>query len=261
MVFMKRFILLFFLFASISSCFGPYKAPSDNVIIRQIDFANNLTLFFYQNSINVRDQYGNTPLIASMKSENKEIALLLLNSGANINLQDNSGYTPLMSAIDSQNLEVANLLIKKGANVNIQSNSGDSSLIIAIARYYKDLDELIFRNTSQFNIENRLSKESFTSEVELLNKNVKYLIETLLNKGANIDLQYDIGDSALILAIENGNHSIIKYISDSQNLNSVLKNKNEDLKNFIINKGANINLQNNIGNSSLMIESEEGKKI
>ncbi len=55
----------------------------------------------------------------------------LIENGADVNVKDNNGETPLMAASAFSNCRVIKLLIEKGADVNAKDNGGWSALIYA----------------------------------------------------------------------------------------------------------------------------------
>ena len=66
----------------------------------------------------------------------KEIAGLLIKSGADVNSKDSRSDTPLHTA---DNAEVANLLIEMGANVNAKNEDGETPLVT----YSMEITELL----------------------------------------------------------------------------------------------------------------------
>ena len=67
--------------------------------------------------MNLRDEWGNTPLHLAAFDGNKAAVALLIDSGADINAKDESGTTPLASVrvFDANTRAVAELLRSKGA--------------------------------------------------------------------------------------------------------------------------------------------------
>ena len=66
--------------------------------------------------IEVRDKYGDTPLIIASRYGHLEIAKFLVGFGANIEATDLYGLTPLIDASWGGHLEIVKLLIESGAN-------------------------------------------------------------------------------------------------------------------------------------------------
>lgn len=67
---------------------------------------------------------GSTPLIIASTFGKTDIAILLINSGANLNIQNNEGSTALHSAAFFCNTPIVEALLEKGADKTIRNNSG-----------------------------------------------------------------------------------------------------------------------------------------
>ena len=91
-----------------------------------------------------------TPLILN---ENKEVAELLINAGADINTKFTAKYegqnikledaTPLMWFIFTDNTEIAQLLIEYGADINDKDKSGKTALGYAKEKNNTKIEELL----------------------------------------------------------------------------------------------------------------------
>ncbi|GKW22735.1 hypothetical protein PEC311524_03290 [Pectobacterium carotovorum subsp. carotovorum] len=64
--------------------------------------------------INSRTGAGFTPLHLAGMIGNKEIAIFLLEKGADVNAVNDSGYSPLVVTIANGNQDIADILIKNG---------------------------------------------------------------------------------------------------------------------------------------------------
>jgi ankyrin repeat protein len=71
--------------------------------------------------IEVRDEYGRTPLHLAALGNSPDIARLLIDSGANIDA---------LAALGNS-LEVAQMLIDSGANIDAKDNAGETALHFA----------------------------------------------------------------------------------------------------------------------------------
>lgn len=63
-------------------------------------------------SIDIKDQYGNTPLHAAAWSGNVKGAKFLLQRGANVNVKNQFGFTPLHSASYNGHVILIYMLIR-----------------------------------------------------------------------------------------------------------------------------------------------------
>ncbi|UMO89306.1 ankyrin repeat domain-containing protein [Pectobacterium sp. PL64] len=64
--------------------------------------------------INSRTGAGFTPLHLAGMIGNKEVAIFLLEKGADVNAVNDSGYSPLVVTIANGNQDIADILIKNG---------------------------------------------------------------------------------------------------------------------------------------------------
>jgi len=74
--------------------------------------------------------HGRTPLMVALTDGHREIAVLLVEKGANVNARDKGGMTPLIYAAYGKdaNTNVVALMIQKGADVNAKDNEGKTPL-------------------------------------------------------------------------------------------------------------------------------------
>jgi len=85
-------------------------------------------------NVNAREkEEGASPLMAAATHGQSQIALLLIEHGANINALHDLNWTPLTWASVSVDVDMVRLLLAKGANVNL----GYSALILVCDDYYQ----------------------------------------------------------------------------------------------------------------------------
>lgn len=98
-------------------------------------------------AIDARDQWDKTPLILAAEGDHTELALYLIESGADVNAaahEQIGEVTALRAAIDNRNFELVRRLVAAGADVNHANTRGWTPLMTA-ARVGDDiiLDYLI----------------------------------------------------------------------------------------------------------------------
>jgi ankyrin repeat protein len=82
--------------------------------------------------VNARDAVGSTPLHAAVLSARTEIAIFLLDHGANVNaLQAQTGATPLEYAVLSGATPMVKLLLAARARTDLRDHAGDTVLHLA----------------------------------------------------------------------------------------------------------------------------------
>ena len=81
--------------------------------------------------VNVRDEYGWTPLLWAAMNGHTDIVRVLLVSGANPNTRNKYGWTPLMWAAGQGYGDIVRSLIASGARLNAQDRNGWTAIMWA----------------------------------------------------------------------------------------------------------------------------------
>jgi ankyrin repeat protein len=81
--------------------------------------------------VNVRDEYGWTPILWAAMNGHTDIVRVLLVSGANPNTRNKYGWTPLMWAAGQGYGEIVRSLIASGARLNAQDRNGWTAMMWA----------------------------------------------------------------------------------------------------------------------------------
>lgn len=107
-----------------------------------------------------RNNNGATPLQFAA-NRRPELALLLLDVGADVNAADVNGTTPLHNAAHSGQKALARLLLDRGANVNAEENGGMTPLLIAQDIHDQELESLFASRGGRVNKEFLMKREKF----------------------------------------------------------------------------------------------------
>lgn len=219
-------------------------------------------------NINSKDKLGLSALHYAIKSKNKCIISLLLDSNADIDIQDINGFTPLIATTEQCNYDIAKLLLARGANVNIKDIYGFTALIVAAKSGSVEIVELLLQSQGirrqfiqdsinqssdsesnakysvvPYDLSNEIAVdavEDVSGETALMcAASVGYLaiVDLLVRAGADLNIQNIYGYTALAHAVKGDNYKIVVYL---------LKHK------------ANINMRNTYGNTPIMMAIEEG---
>jgi hypothetical protein len=82
-------------------------------------FSDAIILMVFKSAdVEVKSQYGWTPLFYATRNGETEIAAFLIEQGADVNARGSSGQTPLHQAALNRNKDIAAMLLEKGADVN-----------------------------------------------------------------------------------------------------------------------------------------------
>ena len=138
-------LLLIFIFLSFVACISQNKeadkkdstivkteveAPS--VDIHTATFLGNLEALKQHieagSDLNVKDQYGSTPLAIATTFGKTEIANTLIDAGVDLHITNNDGSTPLHIASFFCRTDIVKALLKKGADKTLKNNYGSTPL-------------------------------------------------------------------------------------------------------------------------------------
>lgn len=190
-------------------------------------------------NVNVKKTGGMTPLHISCKNNNEKIIDLLLKNGANVNSKTKYGYTPLHMSCenDKKNIKIIEMLLKNGANPNIQNEFSvlpiDFCIKYTYPRLEKDIVDLLLNYGANIQLETILHyKPHYGKRTEKEDETLFEIIEKIYNNTntLHINVQCKYGMTALNTACDHNSYKIV---------------------NFLIEKGANVNIPNNNGNSPL----------
>jgi ankyrin repeat protein len=150
-------------------------------------------------NLDIQDKYGRTPLHWAIGKNTPEIALALLNKGADLDIQDNEqGYTPLSLAISKNNPEIALALINKSANLDIKDKYGQAPLHWAIGKNIPEIALALINKGANLDIKNKYGQAPLHWAI---GKNIPEIALALINKGANLDIKDKDGRTPLHWAI------------------------------------------------------------
>ncbi|BAK72205.1 ankyrin repeat domain-containing protein [Arcobacter sp. L] len=196
-------------------------------------------------NINQINEEGNTILQKEIVLKNNNLALLLLDLGANPTILDKNGKNFLFYAITKgiENISIIQKAVELGCNINSKSSQNTTLLMESINYFLNAKDE-----------NEKISH--FEMIKELINLGVN--VETLDNKGENaFFLATKSEDRELInLFLENSNVNLNHENIDGETVLSILVLngiRNSDLIKLYLEKGANPTLENKFGKSIIEI--------
>ena len=196
------------------------------------------------NQINVE---GNTILHKEIVLKNNNLAILLMDLGANPTILDKNGKNFLFYAISKgvENLPLIEKAVKLGCNINSRSMN-NITLLMESVNYYL--------NTPKDNISDRESHFE--------------MIKELINHGANIEAVDNNKENVLFMATKNEDRGLINLILEKSNINLNHQNidgytvltiavlngmRNNDLIKLFMDHGADPTQVNNFGKSIIEI--------
>jgi ankyrin repeat protein len=249
-----------------SLLFIPIKYNFLKLLSILLKYNNN---YIGESIINIKDNYGFTPLHYSININNIGATKIILKYKPNINIFDNNGNNALQTSILKKNISITKLLIKSDININSRNKNGETPLHIACNYQLYNIVDLLLKNNANPNIadyDNNLTPILYSVSL----RNIK-IIELLLDNNADPNICDINGNNALYHSInENIPYLInlfLKYITDFNSFNIYGKsplhtildkyidqkiNINDIDFKLILNK-TDVNSQDNNGNSVLYL--------
>lgn len=106
--------------------------------------------------VNVKDPLGRTPLHIAVERGYGDIAMFLVENGAEVNITDANGNTPLIFIIHKiGDVQITRRLLEKGAAVNTQNRTGETALMYAAWRGHTDIVQLLLENHADATLKNK----------------------------------------------------------------------------------------------------------
>ena len=152
----------------------------------------------------MRDRDGSTPLVAASSDGDKDVVQLLLDGGAEVDKADNAGRTPLFYAGSWDHTEVVELLLDAGAEVDKADNAGQTPLFHAGLHDHQEVVQLLLDSGADLDravsLHPGATRLHWASRVGLLG-----MVRSLLEAGADVNIQDDKGETPLHWAARGGN--------------------------------------------------------
>ncbi|XP_053143466.1 ankyrin repeat and EF-hand domain-containing protein 1 [Hemicordylus capensis] len=111
-------------------------------------------------SVDIRDHFYKTPLMAACASGNIEAVQFLLEQGASVNAKDNFMWTPLHHACHAGQQDIAELLMKSGATIDAISINDGTPLMRGIESCRLDTVQYLINSGAKPQLTNRRGQNS-----------------------------------------------------------------------------------------------------
>jgi len=154
-----------------------------------------------------------------------EVIDVLLRHQAEIDVRDQFGYTPLALAAWIGHLEVAVRLLQGGADPHARENDGCSILYIAARRGHAVIVECLLG--AGLDPQNGMVNGLTALHVAALNGHLN-VVETLVYAGANLWVQDPIGRTAIDYAEQFGHPKVVAFLEEIINLQAMQALFNEE---------------------------------
>lgn len=189
---------------------GNHHTPLDVAISLGKEDVSELLNLEIQDSA-VREQYLIEALCSAIVRghSKRDMALLLLQAGANVNGKIKNGRTPLIRSIECSEVSMARLLVRHGARADISDANGDLPLTLAASKGY----HLLVRDIVQSGkAPDEKDSSGSTALCIAAARGHKDVVQVLMDGRANKHLTNKYGETALDLAEENRHKEIVKLL-------------------------------------------------
>ena len=106
--------------------------------------------------VNLKDIVGRSALHIAAEKGNTDVAMFLIENGANVNVADANGNTPLVFIINKTgHLKITERLLEKGARINAQNYTGETALMYAAWHGHSVIVQLLLENRADVTLKNR----------------------------------------------------------------------------------------------------------
>nr|QBK89057.1 MAG: ankyrin repeat protein [Mimivirus LCMiAC02] len=207
------------------------------------NYVDILSLLLYFNKTNIGislvdivDKNNNIPLHYAINTKSIKIIKMLLDAGSDVNTTDSRNYNALQLAVYSKNIEIVNLIIKSNIkfNINNKGKTGESALHIACNFQLDDIVQLLIKHNINVNIQDY--DNEFTALHYSVNLNNIKITNILLkggnkakpltyehsDKGANVNIQDFMGNTAIHYAIIELNYNILGILLNSKYTKNII---------------------------------------
>jgi hypothetical protein len=110
-----------------ASCEGGRKNADDHKVFRRIRHGRVADVAAAVSSgvdVDIRDRFGNTPLVVAAQNDRKRISKLLVKAGADLNAVNVAGNSALHYCYAYGHFDLAEFLERRGADVSVRNEAG-----------------------------------------------------------------------------------------------------------------------------------------
>lgn len=256
---------------------GPYGADAT---VYAINAQSSLAIIQFMlaqkgNDVNKIVSNGRTYLYSAASKGNVALMEYLISKGAKTKVKDNFGYTILTyaAATGQTNTKVYDICIKHGSDPKHEKIIGGANALLLLAPYDKDFSLISYFVSKGVSIKSTDSLGLTAFDYAVKTGNIQVL-KALVANGVTFKADAMVTASAGSWSGEVANLALYKYLEELK-LNPTATNSNGDnvlhyiakrpnqqeLINYFIAKGVNINQPNNDGNTAFMHAAERNTDI
>lgn len=199
---------------------------------------------------NVREEGEQTLLLFALRKGFMDVAVKLIEAGAEVDARDSRGWTALVHASFMGWCEIVDFLLEHGARVNVATNDGWTALVGSYAKGHGSIAEKLIANGAVFG--NSFAQAALIAAYK--NRNIA-MIKNILKQGVSPNCMFDDEDTLMAQAgwdeeweyvkvlLDHGADPNTKLSSGQPILHRACWRLNLDLVQNLIEKGASVNCQ------------------
>jgi ankyrin repeat protein len=213
---------------------------------------------------------GSTPLHIAVRKNHAVVVRRLLEQGADASAKDKYGSTPLHVAARAGEAGLVSLLLQNGADASAKDNEGMTPLHITTREGHNEATQMLL-SSQDTKVSEKCNRGLTALHFATLHGEL-YIIEALLERGAEASAKDDSGCTSLLAATTIGSESICKLLLDHkaevsvkfelQNgrtpLIAAAEDGHEGIVKLLLERGANVSETNDSGCTALHKAAENG---
>jgi uncharacterized protein len=167
-------------------------------------------------NIDAKDPHERTALVWAILNRRSQIAMWLLQHGAQVNTVDSDGKTPLQHAVYRRGVEIVRALSARAADTSVRDAHGQTPLLQALGYFGQSLDSsyleiarLLIRSGAD---PNAATKMGHTPLMYAVAVNQPKITGELLDRGANVNAVDADGRTALMAGAWHGHNDIVALL-------------------------------------------------
>lgn len=169
-------------------------------------------------NLEIKNEKGETPLMAVTYLNQVQMASLLIDAGANVNAQDNMQNSPFLYAGAAGQLEILKHCLKSGADYKVFNRYNGTALIPACEKgHVAVVEELLKDKSYPIDHINRLGWTALLEAVILSDGGPKHvkIVQLLVDAGAKLSIKDKDGVTALEHARKRNFKEIINVLENA----------------------------------------------
>lgn len=192
---LQLMVLLFLTCIAFSACAQEKNMEKEKITVFKIIASNDMNSLKQwiaeRNSVEIRNDKGETPLIAATYGNHIEIAQLLIDAGADVNAQDKMLNSSFLYAGATGYLEILKMGLKAGADYKVFNRYNGTALIPACEKGHTAIVAELLKDKS-FPVDhiNKLGWTALLEAIILNNGNTRQveIVNMLIQAGCNVNL-------------------------------------------------------------------------